>query len=71
MEMRRLPWGFIMTPGGLVANTAAKDRQHRAELGEAAIRLLAALGITVDVLEEMIDVEESAALLTKLQEMRA
>ena len=59
-----------MTPGGLVANTAAKDRQHRAELGETAIRLFAALGITVEVLEQMVDIDEPTALLAKLQEMR-
>lgn len=69
-KSERIPWGFIRAHGRLVATTASADRAHRAELGETAIRLLAALGISVAQLEEMIDIDEPSALLAKLQESR-
>jgi hypothetical protein len=66
--MERPPWGFAPSKDGhLVATTSAAERWRRAELGEAAIRLLLALGIKEEVLGEMIEVEDPAQLLELLQ----
>ena len=50
--LERLPWGFIVAHGHLVANTSTEQRRHRALLGEVAIELLAGKGVTVDDLEK-------------------
>lgn len=65
----RLPWGFVVGGDGkLVANTGQAQIHHRAKLGETAIRLALALGIRLEVLEEMLEIEDPAALLAKLEE---
>lgn len=69
MDKARVPWGFVMgLDGKLTANTGQAQIRHRALLGETAIRLLLALGITLDVLEEMVEIDDPAALLAKLEE---
>jgi hypothetical protein len=67
--MTRVPWGFAMgTNGILIAGKSSAERFHRAELGEAAIRALGALGIALETLEELIDVDQSDEIIAKLQE---
>lgn len=69
MQDMRAPWGYIVDrEGKLVATTGQAQIRHRAELGEAAIRLLDALGIKADVLEEMLEITEPAELLARLKE---
>lgn len=67
----RVPWGFVVGKDGhLVADTSSAERCRRAELGETALRLLAALGVSTDVLAGMVEIEDPAAMLAKLQETR-
>ncbi len=67
----RVPWGFVVGKDGhLVADTSSADRCRRTELGETAIRLLAALGVSTDVLSTMTGIEEPSAMLAKLEEAR-
>ncbi len=50
---RRLPWGAIVSGGSLTYQTTSADRRARAELGETAIRVLYALGVTPAELAEL------------------
>jgi hypothetical protein len=71
MDKSRIPWGFVMGHNGkLVANTSQALIQHRALLGETAIRVLLALGISLEQLEALVEIDDPALLLTKLQEAR-
>jgi hypothetical protein len=57
--MRRVPWGFTMTTNGLVATTSQAARYRRAEVGEFAIRLLEALGVSLEQLEALEEAQPS------------
>jgi hypothetical protein len=72
MKNLKTPWGFIRANGHLVATTTSAERAHRAELGETAIKLLSALGIRTDQLEEIhsADIDQPGPLLAKLEEVR-
>lgn len=64
----RAPWGYLRAKDGhLVAGTGQAQIQQRAEIGETAIRLLAALGVGIEQLEDMADDEEPSAMIAKLQ----
>ncbi len=72
-RLRKLPWGCIVSGGHLTFTTTAADRFRRADLGETAIRLLAALGVTFEQLSQIDDLpEETPAedLLLALQVLR-
>jgi hypothetical protein len=72
--VRRVPWGGIVV-GGMVTHTrSAGERKARAELGETAIFLLDAMGVTASTLEEMTELPWDATgeqLIAKLQEIRS
>jgi hypothetical protein len=71
METMRLPWGYGKGHDGhLFATTSQAEIRRRAELGEAAIRLVGALGISIERLEEIVEIEAPEALLSKVQEWR-
>lgn len=68
----RAPWGYLRAKDGhFVATTGQAQIYERREIGETAIRLLAALGIGVDQLQAMADIEEPGAMIAVLQEKRA
>lgn len=50
---RRLPWGAIVAGGGLTYMRSTGERTERAEIGEVAIELLAALGVTEEMLDKL------------------
>lgn len=59
-HLDRLPWGFIVAHGHMVATTSTEQRQHRGFLGEIAIEQLAKYGVTVDDLEAILEGEVRA-----------
>lgn len=73
---RRLPWGSLVSSGGLTWKSSTGDRAKRAELGETAIALLSALGVSAAQLEALdammpivgeVPAEELLAALEALQ----
>lgn len=65
--MTRTPWGFIQAPDGhLTCTRTARERAERAELGETAIRVLNALGVSLDKLRELNALPDDADLLKAL-----
>ena len=72
--LRRLPWGAIVAGGGLRLTKSTRERATRAEIGEVAIALLDALGITGEMLDKLADLPHDtppALLVCTLQDMRA
>lgn len=70
---RRLPWGCILAGGHLTFTTTSAQRTHRAELGETAIRLLMALGVTstqLEALDEASDGLSPLELIQKLEDLQ-
>jgi hypothetical protein len=69
MEKLHVPWGYLAGHDGkLVATTGQAQIRHRALLGETAIRVLSALGIGLEQVEEMVDIDDPEQLLAKLRE---
>lgn len=69
--MKRVPWGFREGKDGyLVSTTSSAERWHRGAVGEAAIRVCLALGLSLELLEELLDVEDPAAIVAALQARR-
>lgn len=65
-HLRRLPWGFIVAHGQMVATTGTEERRERGYVGETAIRLLRILGITevnLGALDSMADALTDKELL--------
>jgi hypothetical protein len=62
----RVPWGFLETANGLVANSTVRERNQRTELGEFAILLLGKLGISEEVLGMLVNEAEPLAALKKI-----
>ncbi len=56
---RRLPWGSIVAGGSLTYQTTSHDRARRAELGETAVRVLFALGVTPEELAALDELPEN------------
>jgi hypothetical protein len=55
---RRLPYGFIVAHGSMVATTTTEQRRERCYLGETAIRILAEIGVSeadLKILDSMAD----------------
>ncbi len=52
---KRLPWGSIVSGGHLTFNTTSSERIRRAELGEVAIALLEARGVSLELLERVLE----------------
>lgn len=69
---RRLPWGCIVSGGHLTFTSTSAERTQRAEMGETAIRVLSALGVSATELAALDTLEDQspAALLAKLKEMK-
>lgn len=59
-HLDRLPWGFIVAHGHMVATTSTEERQHRGFLGDIAIAQLAKYGVTEADLEAILDGEVRA-----------
>jgi hypothetical protein len=71
---RRLPWGSIVAGGGLTVTKSRHEVQARQEIGEVAITLLGALGVTVEMLDKLADMPRDTApevLVCTMQDMRA
>jgi len=71
---RRLPWGAILVHNHLTYTTSASERAARADLGETAIQLLAALGVTAAQLEALDAMAAGASgleLVAKLAELQS
>lgn len=66
--MTKVPWGFEQAHNGILVPTeTAASRFRRAELGEAAIALLARLGVTEEMLLDAMSAPDPIARLTELQ----
>lgn len=73
-QRRRLPWGSLVANGHLTVTRSHTERYERSELGEVAIALLGALGISETTLNEIASLPFNASaedLISKLQEIRA
>lgn len=67
-KSRHAPWGFFYgADGKLTANTSQAQRLARNELGETAIRVLGALGITPEQLETMLEIDDPQELIERLR----
>ena len=70
MSNTRAPWGYVLGHDNkLTAITSQSEIRRRSLLGETAIRLLGALGITPAQLETMLEIEDPQELLAKLTEL--
>jgi len=49
-QARRVPWGNFVARGALVCKSTSVERARRSEMGETAIALLEALGVTASQL---------------------
>lgn len=71
---RRLPWGSYRSGEYLTVNKTVDERRQRAELGEVALSLLDAMGVPVEVVDEIATAlpwnASGADLIAKLQEIR-
>jgi hypothetical protein len=72
--LRRLPWGAIVVAGGGLTYThSVAERAARAEVGEVAIAVLGALGVTTEMLDKLADLPHDtapAALVEALERLR-
>ena len=71
-RLRRLPWGALVSEGHVTMTRTFTERRERAELGEVAIALLSALGVTLPTLNEIAALPWTASeeeMLAKLQEI--
>jgi hypothetical protein len=71
---RRLPWGSVVVGGGLTVTKSRHEVQARQEIGEVAITLLGALGVTAEMLDKLADLPHDTPaelLVCTMQDMRA
>lgn len=68
-DRRALPWGTLVAGGHLTMTKTYAETQARHEMGEAAIALLNALGVTNEMIDALVGLPADA-LLQRLEELR-
>jgi hypothetical protein len=66
---RTLPWGAIVAGGQLTQTRSYRESAARHEVGETAIALLVALGVTEETIDALVGTP-AGQLVTRLEELR-
>ncbi len=68
---RRIPWGAIVVAGHLTTTRSTREIHARQEVGETAIALLAALGVSEELVDRLANLPPGADLVAALEALRA